>query len=171
MNDTTTEVTAASETTTIETTTLETTTTATTATTAIRELLAERELAMRRRDAAKLVELLTDDVVSFSLAPPLGSAGRDLDGLREWFTTFDGPIEFDITDLAVEAGDQVAFARSINRLSTTPHGSDMAFQLWFRSTVGLRLVDGRWRIAHDHSSTPFYMDPSTGFRAAIDLVP
>jgi ketosteroid isomerase-like protein len=39
----------------------------------------------------------------------------------------------------------------------------------FALTTILRRSDGRWRIVHDHSSTPFYMDGS--YRAATDLVP
>jgi ketosteroid isomerase-like protein len=35
--------------------------------------------------------------------------------------------------------------------------------------VCLRRIDGRWLIAHEHSSTPFYMDGT--FRAALDLQP
>ena len=146
--------------------------TATTTTdTEIRAILAERERAMRARDADALGALFTDDLVSFSLAPPLASQGRDVRGLRDWLATFDGAIEFDITDAVVEADGDIAFVHSINRLSSTPKGSGRAFALWFRSTLGLRRVDGRWLIAHDHGSTPFYMDPGTGFRAAIDLVP
>ena len=147
------------------------TTTTTTEDTDIREVLAERERAMRARDAEALGALFTDDLVSFSLAPPLSSQGRDVDGLREWLATFDGPIEFEITDAVIEADGDLAFVHSINRLSATPKGSATAFTLWFRSTLGLRRVDGRWLIAHDHGSTPFYMDPGSGFRAAIDLVP
>jgi hypothetical protein len=30
-------------------------------------------------------------------------------------------------------------------------------------------IDDRWRITHEHNSTPFYMDGS--YRAATDLVP
>ncbi|HEY2556360.1 MAG TPA: SgcJ/EcaC family oxidoreductase [Diaminobutyricibacter sp.] len=148
-----------------------TATTTTTADTEIRALLAERERAMRARDADALGALFTDDLVSFSLAPPLASQGRDVQGLRDWLATFDGAIEFDITRAVVEADGDIAFVHSINRLSSTPKGSSTAFALWFRSTLGLRRVDGRWLIAHDHGSTPFYMDPSTGFRAAIDLEP
>ncbi|WP_345763970.1 YybH family protein [Diaminobutyricibacter sp. McL0608] len=147
------------------------TATTTTADTEIRAVLAERERAMRARDADALGELFTDDLVSFSLAPPLASEGRDVEALRAWLATFDGPIEFEITEAVIEADGDIAFARSINRLTATPKGSDTPFTLWFRSTLGLRRVDGNWLIAHDHGSTPFYMDPSTGFRAAIDLVP
>jgi ketosteroid isomerase-like protein len=33
----------------------------------------------------------------------------------------------------------------------------------------LRKTNGQWRIVHDHSSVPFYMDGS--YRAAVDLKP
>ena len=67
------------------------------------------------------------------------------------------------------AGEDVAFCHSLNRLTATPRGATDSFDLWMRSTVCLRKVDGAWWIAHEHSSTPFYMDGS--FRAAVDLVP
>jgi ketosteroid isomerase-like protein len=38
-----------------------------------------------------------------------------------------------------------------------------------RGTVGLRRIDGRWKITHEHASVPFYMDGS--YKAAVDLQP
>ena len=35
--------------------------------------------------------------------------------------------------------------------------------------MGFRKVDGTWKIAHAHTSVPFYMDGS--FKAATDLNP
>jgi len=69
-----------------------------------------------------------------------------------------------IRELSVTAGDNVAFCHSLNQM-----GSEGLFLLWFRSTVGLRKIDGTWRITHEHNSTPFYMDGSN--RAALDLTP
>ena len=84
-----------------------------------------------------------------------------------WFSTFEGPLDYEVRDLAVTAGEDVAFCTSLERLTATPLGSSESFTLWVRSTVGLRKVDGTWRITHEHSSTPFYMDGS--FQAAVDL--
>ena len=123
------------------------TATTTTADTEIRAVLAERERAMRARDADALGALFTDDLVSFSLAPPLASQGRDVQELRDWLATFDGAIEFDITQAVIESDGDLAFVHSINRLSATPKGSGTPFALWFRSTLGLRRVDGRWLFA------------------------
>ena len=138
----------------------------------IRQLLEERELAMRARDAARLVSHYAPEIVLFSLAPPLRHAGPDVlnpDGLRRWFSGFDGAIEYEIRDLMVTADGDVAFCHSLNRLSATPRGTHEKFDLWFRATVCLRKIEGEWRIAHEHTSTPFYMDGTFG--AAVDLKP
>lgn len=110
--------------------------------------------------------------MSFDLAPPLQHAGPevlDASVRRAWFAGFDGPIEFEVRDLAVTAGQDVAFCHSLNRLATRPHGAPQKFTLWFRATIGLRKIDGAWKITHEHNSTPFYMDGS--LRAALDLQP
>ncbi len=138
----------------------------------IRQLIAARETAMRARDAERLLSYYAPEVVSFDLAPPLQHAVAeviDASARRNWFAGFDGPIEFEIRDLAVTAGQDVAFCHSLNRLSTTPHGAPRNFSLWFRATVCLRKIDGTWKITHEHNSTPFYMDGS--LRAALDLQP
>jgi len=138
----------------------------------IRQLIAEQETAMRAKDAERLIARYTPEAVKFDLAPPLRHTGaevHDVDRLRSWFSGFDGPIEYEIRDLSVTAGEDVAFCHSLNRLSATPRGTTYRFNLWFRATVCLRKVDGGWRIAHEHNSTPFYMDGS--FRAALDLQP
>lgn len=138
----------------------------------IRDLMAETATAMRARDAERLVARYAPGTVIFDLAPPLRHAGPevyDADALRSWFAGFDGPIDYEVRDLTVVAGEDVAFCYSLNRLSATPSGTQDRFDLWFRLTVGLRKVDGHWLIAHEHSSTPFLMDGS--FAAAVDLQP
>jgi ketosteroid isomerase-like protein len=138
----------------------------------IRQMMAEQESAMRARDAELLVSRYAPEIMKFGLAPPLRLAGPallDANGLRNWFAGFDGPIDYEIRDLTVTAGEDVAFCHSLNRLSTTPHGAPQKFELWFRATVCLRKIDGRWQITHSHESTPFYMDGS--LRAALDLQP
>ena len=137
---------------------------------AIRDLIATREAAMRAGDAALLTSQYTADLVQFSLAPPLQQAGPDENGLRNWFAGFGGTVDYEIRDLRVTIGGDVAFCTSLNRLSATPAaGGADRFTLWFRSTLGLRRIEGRWRITHEHQSTPFYMDGS--FAAALDLTP
>jgi uncharacterized protein (TIGR02246 family) len=138
----------------------------------IREMMAEWVTAMKAGDAERIVSRYTPDAVNFDLAPPLQHSGpevHDANGLKAWFSTFDGPVDYEIRDVSVTAGEDLAFCHSLNRLTATPHGVPEPFDLWFRATVCLRKVDGAWLIAHEHRSTPFYMDGS--FRAALDLKP
>lgn len=138
----------------------------------IRELMAEQETAMRAKEAERLVARYAPDIVKFDLAPPLRRGGPEVvdpTGLRKWFDGFDGPVGYDVRDLSVTAGEDVAFCHSLNRLAATPRGTTQGFEMWFRATVCLRKIDGVWKIAHEHTSTPFYMDGS--FRAALDLQP
>lgn len=138
----------------------------------VRQLIGEQAAGMRERDAEALVSRYAPEVVKFDLDPPLrhsGPAVLEPDGLRRWFTGFDGPIGYEVRDLTVTVGGDVAFCHSLNRLTATPNGEAEGFDLWSRVTVGLRKVDGTWWITHEHTSTPFYMDGS--FKAAVDLRP
>jgi ketosteroid isomerase-like protein len=135
----------------------------------IRELMAARAKAMTERDAEALASQCAPDVLAFTLAPPLVHHGEDVEARKAWFGTFEGPIEYEIRDLDVTVGGDVAYSHALNRLSTTPKGMPQPFELWFRSTTGFRKVDGDWRITHVHDSTPFYMDGSMS--AALDLKP
>ena len=131
----------------------------------IRAMLADRATAMRGRDAERFVAHYAPQVVKFDLPPPLlliAPEASDPEALRAFFGSHpgSGPIGYEIHDLAVTVGGDVAFCHSLNYL---------AGALWFRSTIGLRKLDGEWRITHEHNSTPFYMDGSG--KAAIDLQP
>ncbi|UYM07656.1 YybH family protein [Solicola gregarius] len=142
----------------------------------IRDLIDVAATAMRGRDADAMVARYTDDVVEYSLAPPLRqetSTSVDPGTVRAWFAGFDGPIDHAVRDLEISVGGDVAYCHGLNRLTATPAGAPESFTLWFRFTAGLRKVGGGWRIAHLHESTPFYMDmsPDGTFRAAVDLTP
>lgn len=136
--------------------------------TAIRTLVNERIAAMEDGDAAAIVAQYLPGAVVFSLAPPLvqpADGARDQATLQAWLDEKGGRIGSGVRDLAVTVGGDVAFTTALERMSD-PAGS---FTLWFRVTLGLRRVDGRWLIAHEHASTPFHMDGS--YRAATDLQP
>jgi ketosteroid isomerase-like protein len=140
--------------------------------TEIRATLRDVEAAMRSGDAPGVVAHYAPGVVAFTLAPPLRQDPAqvvDPARLRTWFAGFHGEFDWAITDLDVTCGEDIAFGHSLNHLRATPVGMDQPFDLWFRATYCLRRIDGAWLIAHEHTSTPFYMDGS--MRAAVDLVP
>lgn len=125
------------------------------------------------RDADAILAEYDDDAVRYTLAPPL-QQGADTeygnaDGLTTWLATFDGPVLVEHRDRHISAAGDVAFAHTLSRMTATPAGASDPFSFWYRTTIGLRQIDERWRIVHHHDSTPFHMDGS--FRAAIDLEP
>jgi uncharacterized protein (TIGR02246 family) len=136
----------------------------------IRALIADWALAIRAKDVNAAMRHYAADVVAFDLAPPLQYAGADAlrTSLAAWFPTFRGPVGYDIRDLHVATGEDVAFCRSLNRISGTRTEGE-ATDVWVRATIGLRKIDGTWKVTHEHASVPFYMDGS--YRAAVDLSP
>jgi ketosteroid isomerase-like protein len=137
----------------------------------IRTLIDNWANAMRAKDADGVVSQYVADNVKFTLAPPLQYT-RDnpfgKKGLEQWFSSFQGPIGYQIRDLNITTADDVAFCHSLNQMKlTTTDGTKV--ELWFRETLGFRKINGKWTITHEHSSVPFYMDGS--FKAAVDLKP
>jgi ketosteroid isomerase-like protein len=85
----------------------------------IRQLLGARVKAVRAKDVTAVMTAYAPDVVAFDLAPPpeYRGAAANRRSLEEWFPTFRGPLGYEIRDLAITAGDEVAFSHSLNRIS------------------------------------------------------
>ena len=137
----------------------------------IRTLIDNWANAMRAKDADGVVSQYAPDNVKFILAPPLQYT-RDnpfgKKGLEQWFSSFQGPIGYEIRDPNITMGDDVGFCHSLNRMMATTAGGAKV-DLWFRETLGFRKIDGKWTITHEHSSVPFYMEGR--YKAAVDLKP
>ena len=133
----------------------------------IRQAIQARNEALSAKDVARVMASGYAGFVSFSLAPPLKSVGGK-EGLAGWFATWDGPIGTELKDLKITAGDAVGFASCLAHMTGCKTDGEVV-DLWHRMTFGLRRVRGAWKIVHEHSSVPFYMDG--GFRAAVDLKP
>ena len=122
---------------------------------AVRNVIEAWTAAVRRKDYHGILENHTPDFVMFDVPPPFRS-----DGLEAYKKTWDlffsmanHPVRFDIQDMKVTAGADVAFAVA-NMGCTTPGADGKLENLDFRLTVGLRKIDGRWMIAHEHHSVP-----------------
>ena len=133
----------------------------------IRALIDDWANALRAKDASAVMAHYAADRVIFDLAPPLISAA-DAEGLRAWFATWSAPLGYEIRDLNITVGNDVAFGHGLARMSGTKIDGGEA-DLWLRQTFCFRKVGDEWKIAHQHESVPFYMDGS--FRAAVDLRP
>ena len=87
--------------------------------------------------------------------------------MEEWFASFQGPISYETLDMNITAGDDVAFAHGLCHVSATKTDGRQ-LDMWWRSTVCFRKIDGNWMISHEHNSVPF--DPKSG-EASLDLKP
>jgi ketosteroid isomerase-like protein len=60
---------------------------------------------------------------------------------------------FDISELNITAGDDVAFGTARMRCGGTEANGDKV-ELDFRLTICFRKIDGRWMVMHEHDSVP-----------------
>ncbi|PXX58726.1 uncharacterized protein (TIGR02246 family) [Nocardia tenerifensis] len=125
--------------------------------------------AFQDRDVAAAMAIHAPDTVSFDIVAPLRYVGTDAyrKPWEETFETFVGPVYFEIRELDITIGADVAFSRSLNRMmATTTEGH--ATDIWLRWTACFQKRDGHWLIVHDHTSVP--TDFTTG-TAVLDLTP
>jgi len=135
----------------------------------LRDQIEHYSRALSAKDLDAVMAHYVDDARTFDLAPPLEHRGDAIrQGLAAWFPTWDGPIGHEMRDLVVTAGDDVGFAHGLAHM-TGARTDGTTSDVWFRLTVCFRKVDGAWKVVHEHTSVPFYMDGSV--RAAIDLEP
>ncbi|MDD5577715.1 MAG: SgcJ/EcaC family oxidoreductase [Methylobacter sp.] len=136
----------------------------------IRELIDNWANAFQAKDINKLMAHYAPEIVVFDIQPPLEYRGTDAyrKNWEEWLPSFQGLIEYEIRDLSITTGDDVAFSHSLNRITGTKTNGEHT-DGWLRVTVCYRKIDGKWLITHEHISVPLYMDGSG--RAATDLEP
>lgn len=123
---------------------------------AIRRLIEDWASAVRAQKIRDVVAHHTDDVVMFDVPPPVFVRGISA-YQRTWAPFFrwqrEGNGTFDIVKLDITAGDTVAFATALLRCgSKAEQAKNNRPRL--RLTIGLRRVDGMWKIAHEHHSFP-----------------
>ncbi|GAB3341455.1 hypothetical protein GCM10027299_55690 [Larkinella ripae] len=138
----------------------------------ITQLIDDMVTAIQRKDVATAVGTFADQSVMYLLNPPLrfksGENAPGAGGIEAWFASFDGPIGLTYQELETTAGEDVAFCHGLVHLSgRRTDGSNT--DVWYRETLGLRKLEGTWKIAHQHQSFPTYMDGSQ--KAATDLQP
>jgi ketosteroid isomerase-like protein len=113
--------------------------------------------AVRRHDLPGILAHHEQNIVMFDVPPPLQSRGMD-EYRKSWdlFFKYHQPSQaFDIEELTITAGEDVAFAIAIMRCgSGTFSGPPEQGGFLFRLTIGLRKIEGNWLIAHEHHSVP-----------------
>jgi ketosteroid isomerase-like protein len=121
----------------------------------VRRVVTEWAEAVRSRDRAGILRHHSSDIVMFDVPPPLQSKGIEAYD-RTWdlfFSWSHDPVVFDILEMSITAGEEVAVVAAVMRCSgRETSGADIELQ--FRLTVGLRKSAGQWIVIHEHHSIP-----------------
>ena len=135
----------------------------------IRQQVDKIVAGIRAKDLDGLRRLYAKDVVSFDVEPPLQHVGIEAK-LKNWAKvfTFFQDVTYELRDLSLEVGDEVAFGHGFGRLSGTLGNGMATSGMWVRGTFCFRKIDGDWLIAHDQASVPF--DIASG-KGVVDLEP
>jgi len=124
--------------------------------TEIRELVQRWADAVHRGDIEAVVADHAEDIVMFDVPPPQEGV-RGMAAYRDcWPPFFDFQASggsFDILELQVTAGAEVAYAFALLRCDTADGRRDRPDRR-LRLTLGLRREDDRWVVAHEHHSFP-----------------
>jgi len=121
----------------------------------IRALIARWAKAVRAGNMAGIRADHDSEILMFDVPPPLASRGLEAymatwEPFLSWSET---PVTFDLRDVKVTAGKDVAFATAIGRC----RGGDAngpREELEFRLTICFRKTDRSWRVIHEHHSLP-----------------
>jgi uncharacterized protein (TIGR02246 family) len=121
----------------------------------IRELITNWSKAVCDQNLAAICKDHDADILMFDVPPPFQLKGMEeyTGSWRLFFSTSQKPVVFKFDGIEVTAGADVAFATAVGHCNSTdskghPESVD------FRLTMGLRKVDGRWRVMHEHHSVP-----------------
>lgn len=135
----------------------------------IRGLLEDWAHAAGAGDIDSIMAAYAPDVLAFDGVGQLRFEGAE-SYRKHWqacLSMCQGPMTFEIHDVHVTVGGDIAFGHYLARCGGTgPDGKEGVS--WFRGTTCFRRIDRRWLIVHEHFSAPF--DPESG-RALLDLEP
>jgi ketosteroid isomerase-like protein len=135
----------------------------------IRQRIDQLVQAIRALDLEGVKPFYAPGIVSFDFVPPLQHVGAEAKW-KNWadvFTVYQRPLGYEIRDLTLTVGDDMAFGHSLNRISgTLKNGTRTSY--WVRWTGCFRKIDGTWLIVHDQVSVP--IDVQSG-RALLNLEP
>lgn len=130
--------------------------TSTTAESEVRTVLEEWAAATRQNRREDILKHHSANLVIFDVLPPMKyeSAESYRRSWEEWQPDTQGEVVFNLENLTITAGNDVAFAHSLIRCGgTLPDGR--TFQDLVRATFCLRKLHDSWVVEHQHVSKPF----------------
>jgi ketosteroid isomerase-like protein len=125
----------------------------------IRQWIDQLVQAIRALDLEGVKPVYAPGIVSFDMVPPLQHVEAEAK-CKNWadvFTVYRRPLGYEIRDLTITVGNDVAFGHSLNRISGTFKKGNRTGS-WVRWTGCFRKIDGTWLIVHDQVSVPLNVE-------------
>jgi uncharacterized protein (TIGR02246 family) len=122
---------------------------------AIVDLVETWARAVRSRNLDGILANHSQDMLMFDVPPPLQSKGMQ-EYKETWDLFFSWAQDsgvFDIVEMNVTAGNDVAFVTAIMRCAGWEATGEKT-ELRFRLTIGLRKIEDQWVVTHEHHSLP-----------------
>ncbi len=123
--------------------------------TQIRMLLQKWAQATRQGKNDEVLSNHASDALIFDVLPPLKYEGTDAyrKSWDQWQPSFEIPSLFEIHELIITAGRDVAFSHFLIQCGgALPNGKKV--EDWVRATVCFRKEQGQWKVSHQHISMP-----------------
>jgi ketosteroid isomerase-like protein len=117
--------------------------------TEVRSLIENWARAVSSGDRAAILANHSNDIRMFDFPAIVEGLEAYDETWNFFFANPRGPITYALSKVEVVAGDDVAFASCLVHCDGTSAGP-----LDFRLTTGLRRIDDRWVIVHEHHSVP-----------------
>ena len=122
----------------------------------IRQLLQRWATATRTNLLDEVLEHHLPSALIYDVLPPLRYQGVEVyrRSWDDWQPDTQGDAIFDLQDLTIVAGTEVAFASGVIQCGgTLPSGR--VFEDLVRATFCLQKFNGHWKVVHQHISKPF----------------
>ena len=105
----------------------------------IRQVLDRWVTAFRARNIPAIMSIYAPDVVAYDMTPPLRFRGIDAyrKDYEDYFDAYDGPVDVELRDVAVVAGNDVAVAFGLERFKGKLKSGDVT-DFWARFTSAFR---------------------------------
>jgi uncharacterized protein (TIGR02246 family) len=114
---------------------------------AIRDLVEDWARAVRANNLQGILANHSPDILMFDVPPPIQTKG--IEGYKKTWNRFfswsRGSGVFDVIEMNITAGNEVAFVTALMRCAGTEANGDKT-ELEFRLTIGLRKIGGQWMV-------------------------
>jgi ketosteroid isomerase-like protein len=126
--------------------------------TQIRDVLRQWASATRKAQRDEVLANHLPDVLIYDVLAPMKYEGVAAyrKSWDEWQPDTEGEGQFELQDLSVTSGADVAFAYGFIKCGGVLPGGK-SFEDLVRATFCLRKVSGSWKVAHQHISKPIQL--------------